>query len=204
MVTVANRLSDRVPAVPRTFEDETQGISDRKSGNVGAKGRGDQAAHHATSDFGLNSRTTDGFSLDYPPGAAIGHQGREHRVVQPVAAAHRAIGAEQRQAGQREIADNVENLVARTLVAVTQSLGVEQAGIVEHHRILERRAKRKAGATEPCDIVKASKSSGAANLAAEPFGAEIEHIALTTDHGIGEVNFDLGAEAGRIGAQFAE
>src|SRR5260370_33292266 len=32
-----------------------------KSGNVGAVSRGDQAAHHPTSDFGLNARTTGGF-----------------------------------------------------------------------------------------------------------------------------------------------
>src|SRR5258708_6321537 len=93
---------------------------------------------------------------------------------------------------------------ARERRAVSQSLGVEQTGFVEHHRILERRAKRKAGAPEPRDIVHASEGAGAANLAAEPFGAEIEHITLTTDHGIGEVNFDLGAEAGRVGPQFAE
>src|SRR5260221_917197 len=192
------------PAAPRTFKDETQGIWDRKSGNVGAIGRGDQAAYHSTSDLGLNAQTTGGFGLDDPPGAAIGHQGREHRVVQLVAAAHRAIGAEQRQSGQREIADNVENLVARTLVAVTQSLGVEQPGIVEHHRILERGAKREAGAPEPRDIVHASESPGAANLAAESFRAEIEHKALTADHGIGEVDFVLGAEPVRIGAQSAD
>src|SRR6266436_3021888 len=204
MVTVANRPSDRVPRCPGYSKTKLRAFRNRKSGNVGAVSRGDQAAHHSTSDFGLNARTTGGLSLDYPPGAAIGHQGGEHRVVQLVAAAHRAKRSEQRQAGQREIADNIENLVTRTLVAVTQSLGVEQAGIVEHHRILERGAQRKSGAPEPCDIVHASKSPGAANLAAEPFGAEIEHIALATDHGIGEVDFDLGAEPGRIGPQFAE
>src|ERR1700694_123178 len=169
------------------FEDESQDISKtkvrtfrrRKSGHVGAVSRGDHAAHHSTSDFGWNTRTTGGFGLDHPPGAAIGHQGRQHRVVQPVAAAHGAIGAEQRQTGEREIADNVENLVARTLVAVTQSLDVEQAGFIEHHRILKRRAKRKAGAPTPGDIVHASEGPGAANLAAEPFGAEVEQLALT-------------------------
>ena len=35
-------------------------------------------------------------------------------------------------------------------------------------------------------------------------GAEIERIFLTADHGVGEVDFDLGAEPGRIGTQFAE
>ena len=42
------------------------------------------------------------------------------------------------------------------------------------------------------------------NLAAEPFGAQVEGIALAADHGIGEVDFDLGAETGRIGPQLAE
>src|SRR5258706_5965420 len=45
------------PAAPGTFEDETQGISDRESGNVVAIRRGAQAAHHSTSNFVLNPRT---------------------------------------------------------------------------------------------------------------------------------------------------
>src|SRR5258708_33736010 len=120
------------PAAPRTFKDETQGIWDRKSGNVGAIGRGDQAAYHSTSDLGLNAQTTGGFGLDDPPGAAIGQQGREHRVVQLVAAAHRAISAEQRQTGQREIADHVENLVAGTPPPVNHAPHFLQAGVVAH------------------------------------------------------------------------
>ncbi len=76
--------------------------------------------------------------------------------------------------------------------------------VVEHHRILEGGAEREAGAPEPRDVVHAAEGAGAANLAAEPFGAEIEHVALTADHRIGEVDFDLGAEAGRIRPQFAE
>src|SRR6202035_6078472 len=102
--------------------------------------------------------------------------------------------AEQRQTRQSEIADNVENLVAHAFIAVAQPFGIEQALIVEHHRILERCDERKAGVPEPRDVVYAAEGPGAANLAAEPFGAEIEHIILTADRRIGEVDFDLGAE----------
>ena len=73
----------------------------------------------------MGARTARGFSLDHPVGTAIGHQGRQHRVAEFVAAADLAIGAEQRQTGEREIADHVEHLVAYAFVAVTQPLGVE-------------------------------------------------------------------------------
>src|SRR5260221_5996519 len=180
MVTGPNRPSHRVPRRPGHLTTKLRAFG-QKSGNVGAIGRGDQAAHHSTSDFGLNARTTGGFGLDDPPGAAIGLQGREHRVVQLVAAAHRAKGSEQRQTRQREIADNVENLVARTLVAVTQSLAVEQAAIVENPRILGRGAKRAARAPEPRDIAHASESPGAANLPAGSVLGEIEDKTLKGD-----------------------
>ena len=48
------------------------------------------------------------------------------------------------------------------------------------------------------DLVPAPKGPGAADLAAESLRAEIELVALTADHRIGEVDFDLGAETGGI------
>ena len=125
-------------------------------------------------------------------------------MVELVAAPHGAIGAEQRQAGQREIADHVEHLVTGAFVAVAQALGVEQTGFVEHHRILKGRAERETGAPEFRDVVHAAEGAGAGNLAAEAFRAEIERKVLTADHGIGEVDLDLGAEPARMGAQLAE
>ena len=76
--------------------------------------------------------------------------------------------------------------------------------LVEHHGILEGGAEREAGAPEPRDVVHAAEGPGAGDLAAEAFRAEIERIVLAADHGIGEVDLDLGAEAVGIGAQFAE
>src|SRR5882724_6939402 len=76
------------------FEDESQDISEtkvrtfrrRKSGHVGTVGGSDHAAHHATAALGVGARTARGFSLDHPVGTAIGHQGRQHGVVELVAA----------------------------------------------------------------------------------------------------------------------
>src|SRR5256885_6743469 len=199
-----NLTSARRPLAIRRIQMRLSRTLPATSGNVRAVSRSDQAADHTTADFGVGARTTGGFALDHPPGAAIGHQGRQHRVVELVTTTHRPIGAEQRQAGEREIADDIENLVTGALVAVTQPLAVEQAGFVKYHRILERRPKGEAGAPEPRDIAQASKGAGATDLAAEPLGSEVEHIALAADHRIGEVDFDLGAEAGRMGAQFAK
>src|SRR5581483_3022358 len=44
----------------------------------------------------------------------------------------------------------------------------------------------------------------AANLATEPFRAEVKHIALAPDHRVGEINLDFSAKTIRIGTQLAE
>src|SRR5947207_7916153 len=140
---------------------------ERVSGNVRTVGGGDHAAHDAVAGFGVRARAARCLgSFDDPPGAAVGHQGRQHRVVELVAAAHRTIGGKQRQAGEREIADDVQNLVAGAFVAVTQPFAVEQAGIVKHHRILERRTQRENGAPEPPPIAHGAEGTGAGKLAA--------------------------------------
>src|SRR6185437_1220366 len=121
-----------------------------------------------------------------------------------VAAPHRTIDAKQGQARQCKVADNVKNLVAHTFVAVTQPFGIEQPLFVKHRRVLERRTKREASVPEPRNIADAAKGTGAANLAAESLGTEIEHIILAADRRIGKVDFNFGTEAGRIRPQLAE
>ena len=63
-------------------------------------------------------------------------------MVELVAAAHRAVDAEQRRAGQRQIADGVERLVAGELVGEAQAFGIEQPLFVDDERVLERGAER--------------------------------------------------------------
>ena len=58
----------------------------------------------------------DRLVLDNPPGVTVSHQGGQNRVVELVTATHRAIKATERQSGQGEVADGIENLVAGALV----------------------------------------------------------------------------------------
>src|SRR6478736_2003672 len=196
------KTSDAARRAEGHFEGKSRNISKAKvrtfwrgkSGHFRAVCRRDQARHHAIAGFGVNARTASNLALDHPPSEAIGHQGRQNGVIELMTAAHGPIGPEQRQPGKSKVADYVEHLVASALIGVTQPLGIEQTLLIEHHRIFERSAERKSRAPKPGRVIHESEGSGAANLATEPFSAEIQHIVLATDHGIVEINFDLGAE----------
>src|SRR5947209_1988985 len=105
------------PAMTKHFASEPGMTSklwtgrDGGSGHVRPIGRRNHAAYHAARNLGVTAGTPNWFRFHHPPSAAIGHQGGQHGVIELVAAALRAIGAEQRQPGQREIADYVEHLV---------------------------------------------------------------------------------------------
>ena len=92
-------------------------------------------------DFRAKLRT-----LDQHPGRRIGHQRRQHRMVELMAAADRTIGAEQRRTGKREIADGVERLVTGKFVGEAETVRIEQPVLVDDKRILERSAERVASA----------------------------------------------------------
>ena len=92
------------------------------------------ATRTAGNNWTLNHRL-GGFH--HPPGMTVGHQGGQHGVVQLVAAPHRAVEAEQRQSCQREIAYDVEHLVANAFIGVAQALGVEDAGLVDYDGIVQ-------------------------------------------------------------------
>ena len=62
---------------------------------------------------------------------AAREQGLENREVHAMAAAIGAVGAEQRQAGEREVADRIEKLVADELVPIAQALGVHDAIVAD-------------------------------------------------------------------------
>jgi len=73
------------------------------------------------------------------------------------------------------------------------------SGLVKHHRVLERGAKREARTPHRAlSFMQPNVRPG--KLATEPFRAEIKRVFLAADHRIGEVDLDLGAEARRIGA----
>ena len=59
--------------------------------------------------------------INQPPGGAIRQKRGERQMVQLVAAAHRAERAEQRQAGQSEIADRIRILIEQTAFTSAQT-----------------------------------------------------------------------------------
>jgi hypothetical protein len=58
-------------------------------------------------------------------------------MVEFVAAAHRAIDAEQRRAGKRQIADRIHDLVADEFVGEAHAIRIEHPILGDHDRIVE-------------------------------------------------------------------
>ena len=82
------------------------------------------------------------FQLRVGPGRWIVHQRGNYRMVQLVAAAYRAIGADQRSASKRQIAERIDRLVADELVGETYAIRIEHAIFGDYDRILEGGAER--------------------------------------------------------------
>ena len=80
--------------------------------------RGVGRLQQAGADLGMAARPARRrfARFDQRPGALVGEERAENRVVEPVAAADRAVGAEDRRAGERKVAERVERLVAHELV----------------------------------------------------------------------------------------
>ena len=78
------------------------------SGHFGPVSRRYQAGN----DIGVTTCATHRFRcrLDDPPGPWIGHQSGQNRMIQPVPTANGLVSGEERLAGERQIADGVEDL----------------------------------------------------------------------------------------------
>src|SRR5262249_36164477 len=141
--------------------------------------------------------------FDHGPGARVGHQRGEHRVVELVAAAHRTVGAQQRRTGKREIADGVKGLVTDELVSKTRTLRVEDARVGDDQRVLERSAKRVAGAPQLRYVAHEAEGAGAGDLASEGLRWAIERQVLASDQRMVERDLSLDPQAAGIRPQLA-
>ena len=79
-------------------------------------------------------------------------------MIELVAAADRTIGADQRRAGQRQIADRVDRLVADEFVGKRMPSRIEHAIFGDHDGILERGAERIARAPQLGDVAHEAES----------------------------------------------
>ena len=134
----------------------------------------------------------------------IGHQRGQHRVIELVAAANGAVGGEQRLAGQGQIADGVENLVAHEFVGEAQAFRIEHAILGDHQRIGERGAERVAGAPQFGDVLHEAEGAGARDLAAEGLRLDVERERLAANERMVEFDFGLDPETVLVRPQLAE
>src|SRR5579863_6772328 len=134
--------------------------------------------------------------------AAVGEQRREHHRVDLVAGTIGAVGADDRRAGQGEIADGVERLVAHEFVDVAQAFGVEHRVAVESDGIFKRRTKRKAGLPKLLDVADEAEGAGAGNIFTEGRGIEVEGAALATNRRRLEIDFNVEAQTATARFQF--
>src|SRR6202040_2227063 len=106
---------------------------------------------------------------------------REYRIVELVAAVHRAIGAEQRRARERQIADGIQHLVTDELVPKTQTLRIEHAIFGDDERILQRGAERISGAPQLGDVTHEAERPRPRDLTTEGVGSHIKGERLLPD-----------------------
>src|SRR5438067_10721514 len=103
------------------------------SGQIGAV----DGRRNAGRQLGVATRTRPGL-FDDGPGGRIRDQCGKHRVVELVAAAYRAVSAQDGRARECEIADRVEHLVTDELVRKAQAALVEDTILADDQRVLER------------------------------------------------------------------
>jgi len=86
-------------------------------------------------------------------------------MIELVAATDGLVGRQQRLAGQRQIADRIEHLVAHELVGKAQALRIEHAVFADHQRVVERGAEREARAPELGDVLHEAEGARARDVA---------------------------------------
>src|SRR5262245_42488510 len=103
------------------------------------------------------------------PGACIGHQRTQHRVVELMPAPHRVVSAEQGSTRERQVAHGVQYLVANEFVRETRTLRVENAVVADYEGIFERRAECVARVPQARHIAQEAEGARTRNVA-ERFG----------------------------------
>src|SRR5579883_2724017 len=110
--------------------------------------------------------------------------------------------ADHRRAGQSQIADRIEQLVAHEFVAIAQTFGIDDAVAVKGDRIVERGAEGEAHFPEPLDIADKAECARPSDLVAEDARIEFDDFALAADGRRGKIDLDVEAEAAIGRTQF--
>src|SRR3954469_17703459 len=130
-------------------------------------------------------------SLDHGPSIEIGEQGLQHQPVQPMAAAIRAEGAEDGRAGESQIADRVERLVAHELVGEAKPLAIDDAIVADGNSVLKRSAKGETRGPEPLHILHEAEGAGAGKPAGKRARIDVDLDPLRADQRRVEIDLDV-------------
>src|SRR5205823_13241181 len=122
----------------------------------------------------------------------------QQRVIELVATAHGAVGAEQRSPRERQVADGIQHLVANELVREARSFRIENTVVADYERIFQRGAERVAGVPQARHIAQEAERARARNVTPECFRLDVERQRLTSDQRVLELDLCLHAEAARV------
>src|SRR5262249_53663450 len=136
--------------------------------------------------------------------ARIRHQRAKYRVIELVAAADRPVGAEDWPAGQREVADGIEHLVAHEFVREARAFWIENAVVADHEGVLERGAERIARIPQCGHVAHEAEGARACDLAAENVGLDVDLHHLASDQSVIEFHLRLDAETARVWPDLAK
>src|SRR5690606_31011211 len=122
----------------------------------------------------------------------IAEQTPQRRRIQAVAAAIGAEAADEARACQRQIAHRIQRLVADELVAIAQTLHIDDRIIIaDDERILERGTERIACGPKPLHIAQEAEGPRPGDLAPEYIRINVIGIELPADRRTFEIDPDL-------------
>ena len=121
-----------------------------------------------------------GRRFDEPPGVGSSRILRGERRVQRVAAAMRDEVADHRMADEREVADDVEDLVAHELVVEPQRV-IQHARFAENDRVVERSAEREAALPQHLDFLQEPERPRRSNLLDEALLVDLHRPRLVPE-----------------------
>src|SRR5215813_3028078 len=98
-------------------------------------------------------------TVDESPGALLAQQARDQGVVHGMAGAFSDDMADQGMAQQRQISDQVENLVAAKLVRKPQAFGIHHSLPRQHHRVLKRPTPDQTAVTQYLNFLQEAKGA---------------------------------------------
>ena len=115
-------------------------------------------------------------------------------AVEPMTAAPGPEGAEDGRAGQSEVADRIERLVAHELVGEAQAFAIDDAVVADGDGVVQRGAESQAGGPQALHILHEAEGAGPGQFAAEGAGVEIDLDPLAADQRRVEIDLDVEME----------